>query len=99
MFEPIPEGLTDAEKVHIVGGQANLWSELVYFGRQAEYMLFPRLCALAEVFWSPRHRRNLEDFRERLGVHERRLDALDVVWGRSRAIIPASHSSMSNSKR
>jgi len=80
MFEPIPEGLSAAERQHILGGQANLWSELLYFGRQAEYMLFPRLCALSEVFWSPGHKRDFEDFCARLGTHERRLGALDVRY-------------------
>ncbi|MEN6499240.1 MAG: beta-N-acetylhexosaminidase [Rectinema sp.] len=83
-FEPVPEGLSDEEKEHIIGGQANLWSELLYFGRQVEYMLFPRLCALSEVFWSPRQKRSFEDFIARLGAHKRRLDALDVLYYKGR---------------
>ncbi|MCE5256337.1 MAG: family 20 glycosylhydrolase, partial [Spirochaetaceae bacterium] len=83
IFEPLPEGLSEKEAAHILGGQANLWSELLYFGRQAEYMLFPRLCALSEVFWSPRRKRDFEDFSVRLETHKRRLDALDIAWCRS----------------
>jgi len=67
-----------------LGGQANLWTELIYFGRQAEYMLFPRLCALSEVFWSPREMRNFEDFSRRLRLHEHRLDTLDVSYYKGR---------------
>lgn len=84
LFEPVSDKLSDEESDHILGGQANLWSELIYFGRQAEYMLFPRLCALSEVFWSPREKRSFEDFSQRLRVHEHRLDALNVCYYKGR---------------
>ncbi len=77
-FEPVPPGLTAAEAARVRGGQANLWSEMTYFGRQAEYMLFPRLAAVAEALWSPRDSRDFDDFARRLGTHGRRLDALGV---------------------
>jgi len=47
-------------------------------------MLFPRLCALSEVFWSPRGKRSFEDFSQRLRVHEHRLDALNVCYYKGR---------------
>lgn len=77
-FDPAPPDLDGETRANIIGGQANLWSELVYFGRQAEYMLFPRLCALSESFWSPQARRNFGDFRLRLETHGCRLDKLGV---------------------
>jgi hexosaminidase len=77
-FEPVPEVLSEKEAARILGGQANIWTELMYFGRQVEYMAFPRLSALSEVFWSPKEGRNWDDFKRRLEVHGRRLDALDV---------------------
>lgn len=83
-FDPVPDGLRKEEAAHILGGQANLWSELVYFGRQAEYMLFPRLCALSEVFWSPRENRDFNDFSTRLATHTQRLDMLDVLYCRGK---------------
>jgi len=79
-FDPVPDELSDNLTRHILGGQANLWSELLYFGRHVEYMLFPRLCALSEVFWSPRSLRDFEDFSLRLATHKRRLDALDTQY-------------------
>jgi hexosaminidase len=84
LFEPLPKGLGVGAASHILGGQANLWSELLYFGRQAEYMLFPRLCALSEVFWSPRRKRDFEDFSARLPTHKLRLDALDLLYYKGR---------------
>lgn len=83
-FDPVPPDLPPEAARHILGGQANLWSELLYFGRQAEYMLFPRLCALSEAFWSPRGRRSFEDFSARLEPHRHRLDALDVLQYRGK---------------
>ena len=49
-FEPVPEGVDSS---YILGGQGNLWTESVPTFRHAEYMLWPRSFALAEVFWSP----------------------------------------------
>lgn len=82
VFDPVPPGLSHEEEKRILGGQGNLWSELVYFGKQAEYMLFPRLCALAEVFWTPRPKRDYGDFLSRMDEHGGRLDAWGVNWRR-----------------
>lgn len=77
-FDPAPENLSKSTRDHILGGQANLWSELLYFGRQAEYMLFPRLSAIAEVLWTPAAQKDFDSFTKRLKLHGARLDALDV---------------------
>ncbi len=77
-FEPVAPELSTEEAKHIIGAQANVWSEMLYFSRQAEYMIFPRLCALSEVFWSPKEARNFERFTEKLVTHQKRLAALDV---------------------
>jgi hexosaminidase len=78
-FDPVPSALSDAEGARILGGQANIWSEFLYFGRNVEYMAFPRLCALSEAFWSPRSLRSFRSFESRLGEHGRRLDLLGVA--------------------
>jgi len=77
-FDPVPEGLDAKAAALILGAQANIWTELMYFGRQVEYMAFPRLCALSEVFWSPKASRNPADFAARLEKHGQRLDRLGV---------------------
>lgn len=79
-FEPIPAGLDAQHEKHILGAQANFWTE--YIGSQAhlEYMMFPRLCALAEVVWSPRASRNWSDFSQRLKAQEQRLAQLGVNY-------------------
>jgi alpha-L-fucosidase len=81
-FEPIPQGLDPRFHGHILGGQGNLWTELVPSMRSAEYMTFPRLGALAEALWSEKAVRNEESFLLRLGDHRQRLDALRVNYCR-----------------
>jgi hexosaminidase len=45
-----------------------------------EYMAFPRMCALAEVAWTPRERRDYADFLSRLPAHLERLRAMGVSF-------------------
>jgi len=79
-FEPVPEKLDPKYRSHILGAQGNLWTEYIPSFRQVEYMTFPRLCALAEVTWSPAQLRNWDDFVRRLEMHSRRLEALGVNY-------------------
>lgn len=62
-YDPAPEGMEGRERV--LGVQANLWAEYIPTPEQAEYMLYPRAFALAEVAWSTPEGRNYEEFRER----------------------------------
>ena len=50
-YEPAVEGMTEEEKAHILGVQANLWTEYIATPDHLHYMLLPRLAALAEVQW------------------------------------------------
>ncbi|HEY3278993.1 MAG TPA: beta-N-acetylhexosaminidase [Gemmatimonadales bacterium] len=83
-YEPVPGILAPGEARHVLGAQAQLWTEYVADPKQAEYMAFPRLCALAEVVWTPPERKNFADFSARLHTHLRRLAILDVNYRRSR---------------
>ncbi len=67
-YNPVPAALSEDEKKHILGPQANVWTEYLADPRQVEYMLFPRLFALAEVAWSPQAARNYRDFLSRVPV-------------------------------
>jgi hexosaminidase len=82
-FEPLAEELDPKWQGLILGPQANLWTEYVPSLSRAEYMLFPRLCALAEVAWSPKETRNYPGFAHRLPTHLQRLDALGVNYHRN----------------
>jgi len=82
-FEPVPANLDAQFRFHIIGAQANLWTEYVPSLQHAEYMTLPRLCALAEVAWSPASSRNYDDFMRRLQVQARRFDQLGVNYRRA----------------
>jgi hexosaminidase len=78
-FEPTPPELTAEQARHVLGGEGNVWTEYAPQER-VDYQAFPRLCALAEVLWSPKGQRDWDDFQERMTVHYRRLDALGVQY-------------------
>lgn len=82
-FEPVPDVLTAAEAAHVLGGQANLWTEYVSDGRHAEYMALPRLAALAEAVWSPKERRDWPDFAARIGGLLPRYEKAGLNFSRS----------------
>lgn len=79
-YEPVPEQLRAADAAHIIGVQANVWTEYMKTGEHVEYMLFPRMFALSEIAWSPKESKNYEDFLRRLSWHFDRLDALGVNY-------------------
>ncbi|MCL2277639.1 MAG: family 20 glycosylhydrolase, partial [Treponema sp.] len=77
-MDPVPPAIKAEDEKFILGGQCNLWSELIYAGKIAEYMIFPRLCAIAEAVWSPKEGKDFDDFTKRLNVHRQRLDKLGI---------------------
>jgi hexosaminidase len=79
-FEPVPPQLTAAEAKHVLGAQAQLWTEYMPNAKHVEYMAYPRMVALSEVLWSAKTRRDYADFTTRLPAHLARLDALDVNY-------------------
>jgi hexosaminidase len=78
-MNPVDPSMNAEETKLILGGQGNLWSEMIYAGKIAEYMTFPRICALAETLWSPLDFKDLNDFAGRLDVHQARLDHLGLL--------------------
>jgi hexosaminidase len=79
-FEPVPEGV-DAK--YILGGQGNLWTESVPTLRYAEYMTYPRGWALAEVFWSPKEKKEWTNFVPRLENQFKRYDVADLNYSKA----------------
>ncbi len=75
-FDPYPAKLAVEQRRHIIGVQGNAWGEVIRSADKLEYMLFPRLLALAEVAWLPREKRaDVEDFRRRLLAQYPYLDS------------------------
>lgn len=65
-YDPVPVILSKAEQSYIKGVQANVWSEYLDSDKHAEYMIFPRIVALAEIAWSRKESKNYLDFLSRL---------------------------------
>jgi hexosaminidase len=79
-FEPVPAGLDSVQAAHILGTQGQIWTEYQRNPKNVEYMVFPRLVALAEVAWTAREQRDFADFTRRLSQHFARLGVLDVNY-------------------
>ncbi|WP_414507021.1 beta-N-acetylhexosaminidase [Streptomyces sp. NEAU-L66] len=82
-FEPVPPELTADQAAHVLGTQANVWTEAMDSQQRLDYQVFPRLAAFAEVAWSrlpaPADR-DYQDFTRRMAAHYTRLDALGVDY-------------------
>ncbi|MFG2458427.1 beta-N-acetylhexosaminidase [Streptomyces sp. NPDC048523] len=82
-FEPVPPELTPEETAHVLGTQANLWTEVMEDHARVDYQAFPRLVALAEVAWSALPapgERDFAGFERRMAAHYGVLDALGVGY-------------------
>jgi hexosaminidase len=75
-FLPVPDELSPDQATHIIGAQAQLWTEWMLDGRDVERQAFPRLAAFSEAVWSPEGSRNWTDCSARLAMHVERLTAL-----------------------
>ncbi len=86
-FDPVVETMTAEEAKHVLGGQANLWAEFIPTNAQSQYMIYPRLAALAETVWSSKSSRNWEDFSKRLASMFQRYEYLGVNYAKSSFIV------------
>jgi len=82
-FDPVVEGMSEEQGNHVLGGQANLWTEYVPTKAQAEYMTYPRLAALAEAVWSSKDNRNWDDFSNRVSSLFQRYGIMGVNYAKS----------------
>ena len=79
-YDPIPSDFGLEEAKRVLGAQANVWTEYMATPEHVEYMVLPRMIALAEVLWSPREARDWGSFTRRLPAQLKRLDALGVKY-------------------
>lgn len=80
-FEPYAEGISDEAKKHILGVQANLWTEYIQYPNQAEYQVLPRMAALCEVQWTA-GKKDYKAFVERLTRLLNLYDAYNLNYAR-----------------
>ena len=67
-YEPVPQGMDPGSAKYILGAQANVWTEYMKEADKIEYMVLPRMAALAEVLWTPGSKRDYPDFVKRMEV-------------------------------
>lgn len=79
-MNPVPAGITREEEKNILGVQASCWSEYMTTLAKWQYMVFPRMIAMAELGWTPAERKDFTDFKERLDKHKPFLNALGVNY-------------------
>jgi hexosaminidase len=79
-FDPLPAGV---DPQYIKGGQANLWTEQIFNMRHMQYMLWPRAFAIAESVWSPKEKKNWDNFFSRVEKHFERFDIADKKYAPS----------------
>jgi hexosaminidase len=75
-YEPVPLELSTDEARHILGAQVNVWTEFIATPEHVEYMLLPRMAALAELTWTPKEMKNLNDFKKRLETQVERYELM-----------------------
>ena len=78
-YDPVPaDSLTAEECRHILGVQANTWTEYIQTPEHLEYMMFPRALAVAEIGWTPQELRTWEDFKPRMNNHISKLHRMGI---------------------
>jgi hexosaminidase len=75
------------KRENILGVEAPLWSETITNREEIQFMMFPRLAAIAEVAWTQKDLRNWESFSERLKKHTARWDAMGLNYYKSPRLV------------
>lgn len=81
-YDPTPESMPAEAQKHIVGVQANLWTEYVTCPTLAEYQVMPRMAAISEVQWLPSSKKNFDAFKTRVTKLAKIYDRLGYVYAK-----------------
>jgi hexosaminidase len=95
-YEPIPSELNPEQAKFVLGAQANLWAEYITTPAHVEYMMLPRMLALAEVVWSPKESRDWNSFNERLQSQFRVFDQKGLHYSKGNFKVSIKPSSRNN---
>ncbi len=82
-FEPVPDVLTAEQSKHILGVQANVWTEHMRTWPRMQHAIFPRIAALAETAWSPQDKKHYADFLSRLPAQLPRYRAFGIDYAKT----------------
>lgn len=79
-YYPVPDSISEDKRHHILGAQVNVWGEYLYNNAIRELRSYPRTQALAEAVWTPREKKNFDDFARRINNAYVRLDQYEVNY-------------------
>ena len=82
-FDPVPDGLAADLQHHILGLQANVWTEHMRSFARVQHAFFPRLAAVAETGWTPKARKDYASFLARLPAQLARWQAQGIEYART----------------
>jgi hexosaminidase len=82
-FATVPAVLSQAQAAHVLGAQANAWTEHMPSMQHVEHAAFPRLDALSEIVWSPASRLDWQDFLARLPAQFQRYAVQKIAYADS----------------
>ncbi len=88
-FEPVPGALDARQATHVLGAQAQLWTEYLVEPWQIDHAMYPRIAALAERVWSPADVRDWDGFLQRLVPQLRRYQRLGIDYADSAFAVAA----------
>ncbi len=81
-YNPTPKILSADEQQYILGAQANVWTEYIPTFKNVEYMSMPRMAAISEVLWTLPENKNYNNFVQRLKIHSKLLDKMNVNYAK-----------------
>ena len=76
-FDPC-DGVVPKARKHILGSQAQMWSEYIWNEYDLAWKMWPRACAMSEVLWTGPEKKDFDGFMKRLATHRRRLIKMGV---------------------
>lgn len=79
-YDPVPNDIKEENRHHILGAQGNVWAEYLYTPELFDYRAYPRILAIAELTWTPKDKKNFDDFSRRLNNAYVRLDAFNANY-------------------
>lgn len=79
-YNPVPQQLQGGYEKYILGAQANVWAEYITTPAYVEYMVLPRMVALAEAVWTPLNEKNWDSFNERLQSQFKKFGQLGINY-------------------
>jgi hexosaminidase len=82
-FEPVPDVLNEEQSEHILGAQGNVWTEYITTEERLNEMVFPRICALSEVLWTPKSKRDFNAFARKMLLHFKMLRFMKINFSTS----------------